>query len=252
MTGSRVRVDLVDRVAVLTLDDPDRRNALDLDLVDEITAAVDGLEAGGDCGAIVVTGAPPAFCAGADLSHLGATADEGLRRIYRGFMRIAESPLPTIAAVNGAAVGAGANMALCCDVIVCGTSARIDTRFLQLGLHPGGGHTWMMRRLVGPQTTKALVLLGDVVDGAEAERLGLAYRCVPDDALLDTARGLAARAAAANPELVRRIKANIDAMADVTTHADALERELVDQLWSLEQPEFKERLAALQAKISGR
>ncbi|MEZ5206219.1 MAG: enoyl-CoA hydratase [Acidimicrobiales bacterium] len=251
MTASRVRVDLADRVGVLTLDDPDRRNALDLALVAEIEAAIDDLEAG-DCGAIVVTGAPPAFCAGADLSHLGSTADEGLRQIYRGFVRLAESPLPTIAAVNGAAVGAGVNMALCCDVIVAGASARIDTRFLQLGLHPGGGHTWMMRRLVGPQTTKALVLLGDVIDGAEAERLGVAYRCVPDDDLLATARGLAAKAAAANPELVRRIKATIDDVADIDAHPDALERELVDQLWSITQPEFAERLAALQAKISGR
>ena len=252
MADRRVRVEVVDRVAVLTLDDPERRNALDLDLVAEIEAAMDELERGGACGAVVVTGAPPAFCAGADLSHLGDTADEGLRRIYRGFVRVAESPLPTIAAVNGAAVGAGVNMALCCDVILCGASARIDTRFLQLGLHPGGGHTWMLRRLVGSQTTKALALLGDVIDGAEAERLGFAYRCVADDELLDAARSLAARAAGANPELVQRISATIDAMADVRTHDDALERELVDQLWSLEQPEFRERLAALKAKISKR
>ena len=80
----------------------------------------------------------------------------------------------------------------------------------------------------------------------------MAYRCVPDDDLLATARGLAAKAAAANPELVRRIKATIDDVADIDAHPDALERELVDQLWSITQPEFAERLAALQAKISGR
>src|SRR6266508_4188727 len=111
-------------VATVTLDAPDRRNALSLGLVDEIVVAFDQLEADPSVGAAVVTGAPPAFCAGADLSHLGASQREGLVRIYEGFLRIGRSPLPTIAAVNGAAVGAGVNLALVCDVIVAGASAR--------------------------------------------------------------------------------------------------------------------------------
>src|SRR5215218_8504484 len=190
-----LRTETVDRVAVVTLDAPARRNALTLDLVDEIVATLDAIEGDPDIGAIVVTGASPAFCAGADLSHLGASKRQGLRRIYEGFLRIGRSPLPTIAAVNGAAVGAGVNLALVCDVVLTGASARIDTRFLQLGLHPGGGHTWMLRRRVGPQAAAAMVMFGEVLDGAEAARVGLAWRQVPDDELLAVAKELAGRAA---------------------------------------------------------
>ena len=89
------------------------------------------------------SGEPPAFCAGADLSHLGSSQREGLLNIYEGFLRFGRCPLPTIAAVNGAAVGAGMNLALVCDDRIAAERARFDTRFLQLGLHPGGGHTWM-------------------------------------------------------------------------------------------------------------
>jgi enoyl-CoA hydratase len=249
---SRILVDVADRVATVTVDDPDRRNALDLDLVAEVEAAFDRLEADDGVGAVVVTGTPPAFCAGADLSHLGSSRREGLLRIYEGFLRVARSPLPTIAAVNGAAVGAGMNLALCCDLRLAGRAARFDTRFLQLGIHPGGGHTWMMRRIAGPETAVATVLFGEVLDGDAAERAGLVWRSVDDDALVPTARELAGRAAAAPPELVRRLKANLHAMATVATHDEAVERELVDQLWSIDQPEFAERLAALQRRIAGR
>jgi enoyl-CoA hydratase len=221
-------------------------------MCDEITAALDDLEARDDVGALIVTGAAPAFCAGADLSHLGSSQDDGLRRIYEGFLRIGRSQLPTIAAVNGAAVGAGMNLALVCDVRLAGRSARFDTRFLQLGIHPGGGHTWMFRRIAGPQATAAAVLFGEVLDGAEAERAGLVWRCVDDDALLAEATTLAARAAAAPPELVRRAKATIADMASIATHDAAVDRELVDQLWSINEPAFAERLAALRAKITHR
>jgi enoyl-CoA hydratase len=241
---------VVDRVATLTLDAPDRRNALDMALVGEIVTSLDDLERRDDVGAVIVTGRPPAFCAGADLTQLGASRRDGLRRIYEGFLRIARSPLPTIAAVNGAAVGAGMNVALACDVRIAGRSARFDTRFLALGIHPGGGHTWMLRRIGGPQVAAATVLFGEVLDGAEAERAGLAWRCVDDGALLDVAGELATRAAAAPPELVRRTKATLADVATIATHDEAVERELDVQLWSMDQPEFAERLAALQRKIS--
>jgi enoyl-CoA hydratase len=244
-----VNVDVNDGVAVLTLNDPDRRNALNLPMVDEIVEAMDNIEADTGVGAVVVTGAPPAFCAGADLSHLGGSQRDGLRSVYEGFMRIARSTLPTIAAVNGAAVGAGMNLALAADVRLAARRARFDTRFLQLGLHPGGGHTWMFRRIAGPQAVSATVLFGEVLDGAESERIGLVWRCVDDDELLATARELAGRAAAAPRELVIRTKATIAAMATIDDHEAALERELEPQLWSVAQPEFRERLAAMQAKI---
>ena len=86
---------------------------------------------------------------------------------------------PTLAAVNGAAVGAGMNLALGCDVRIVADRAKLDTRFLQLGIHPGGGHTWMLRRIAGPQAAMAAVMFGQVLDGAEAERIGLAYKSVP-------------------------------------------------------------------------
>lgn len=247
---STIRSEIDDRVAVVTLDAPDRRNALDLAMCEEIVATFDDIEAGGQAGAIVVTGAPPAFCAGASLSHLGSSQRDGLRRVYEGFLRVARSPLPTIAAVNGAAVGAGMNLALACDVRLAARSAKFDTRFLQLGIHPGGGHTWMLRRAVGPQAASAMVLFGEVVDGAEAERIGLAWRCVDDDQLVPAARNMAARAATVPSELACRAKATLADMATINVHADAVERELAPQLWSINQPEFLERLAALQARIA--
>ena len=254
MSDPTIRSEIVDGVGVVTLAAPARRNAFDLAMCDEVIAAVDALEADGSVGALVVTGEGSAFCAGADLSHLGGAHGgshrEGLLAVYEGFLRFARSPLPTIAAVNGAAVGAGMNLALACDVRLAGESARFDTRFLQLGIHPGGGHTWMMRNIVGPQATAATVLFGEVLSGAEAERAGLAWRCVPDDELLPLALELASRAAAAPRELVERVKATIGDMGRITDHAEAVERELGDQVWSVGQPAFAEKLAALQAKIS--
>ena len=138
---------------------------------------------------------PPAFCAGANLGNLAEAGETSLGAIYEGFLRIARSPLPTLAAVNGAAVGAGMNLALGCDVRLAARRAKFDTRFLQIGLHPGGGHTWMLRRIAGPQTAMAAVVFGEVLDGAEAERVGLVHRCVDDDQLLDAAQAMAARAA---------------------------------------------------------
>ena len=245
-----VRTDVVDGVMTLTLDDPDRRNALSLDMVDAIGAAFDSAEGDESVAAVVVTGAPPAFCAGADLSQLGASKKDGLRSIYEGFLRVSRSPLPTLAAVNGAAVGAGVNMALSCDVRLAAASARFDTRFLQLGLHPGGGYTWMLRRIAGLQTTMAAGVFGEILDGTEAERVGLVWRAVADDELAASAQAMAARAAEAPRDLLLRVKATIGDMAEIHDHAAAVERELGDQVWSLEQPAFAERLAAIQARIA--
>ena len=236
-------------VATLTLNNPGERNTLTAAMVEEITAAMDDIEGDETIGAIVVTGAPPAFCAGANLGNLAEAGETRLGSIYEGFLRIARSPLPTLAAVNGAAVGAGMNLALGCDVRLAARRAKFDTRFLQIGLHPGGGHTWMFRRIAGPQTTMAAVLFGEVMDGVEAERVGLVHRCVDDDQLLSAAQEMAARAAGAPRELAIETKKTIKAMADVDTHPDAVKRELDPQLWSTRQPWFAERLAALQAKI---
>ena len=237
---------------MVTLDQPERRNALSGEMVTEIVAAFEEFESGDDVGAVVITGAPPAFCAGADLSKLGGSGEEGLRSVYEGFLRVGRSPLPTIAAVNGAAVGAGMNLALVCDVRLAGRSARFDTRFLQLGLHPGGGHTWMLHRIGGPQMAAAMVLIGDILDGEAAERHGLAWRCVADDELLDAAIASASRAADAPAELSRRAKATLQRMSVVGAHDEAVNVEIEAQLWSMEQPFFAERMAAMRDRIRNR
>jgi enoyl-CoA hydratase len=249
---SLLLVAVADGVATLTLNNPGERNTLTHPMVEEIITAMDQIEADPSIGAVVVTGAAPSFCAGANLGNLGTADGASLKTIYEGFLRVARSPLPTIAAVNGAAVGAGMNMALGCDVRIAGTSAKFDTRFLQLGIHPGGGHTWMLRRIVGPQAAAAAVLFGEVMSGAEAARVGLAHRCVDDGELLAAAQAMAARAASAPRDLVIETKRTLHAMAEVVTHPEAVERELTPQLWSTRQPWFQERLAALQSKISSK
>lgn len=248
----RVERDAGTRVAVVTIDDAERRNALTLAMVEEIVAAFDELEARDDVGGIVVTGAPPAFCAGADLSHLGSAAETDLRRIYEGFLRVARCALPTVAAVNGAAVGAGMNLALACDLRVASPRAKFDTRFLQLGLHPGGGHTWLLERLVGPQTAAAMVLFGEIAGGERAAEVGLAWSCVPEDDLLEESKTLAARAAASPPELVKRTKHTLKGMPAVAAHSEAVDVELAVQVWSVGQPAFAERLAEMRRRISDR
>ncbi|HVX16864.1 MAG TPA: enoyl-CoA hydratase [Acidimicrobiales bacterium] len=251
-----VETEIHGHVAVVTLHDPDRRNALTRPMVTEIVDTFDRIEADESLGAVVVTGAPPAFCAGADLGDLGSTnADPeagraGLLGIYEGFLRVGRCKLPTIAAVNGAAVGAGTNLALVCDVRLAAERAKFDTRFLQIGIHPGGGHTWMFRREAGPQTAAAAILFGEVLSGADAERVGLVWRCLPDDELLPAAIEMAGRAASAPRGVLTRTKATLADVPAIATHPEAVERELAPQVWSTQQPEFAERIAALKAKVS--
>lgn len=247
---SPVTLSVESGVALLTLNRPDERNTLTADMVAAIVSAMDKVEADRSVGAVVVTGAAPAFCAGANLGNLAEATAESLGAIYEGFLRIARSPLPTIAAVNGAAVGAGMNMALACDVRLAAERAKFDTRFLQIGIHPGGGHTWMMRRILGKQATFATVVFGEVVDGREAERIGLVWKCVADDQLMPEAMKLAMRAAETPRDLLESVKKTIKDMADVRTHPDAVKRELDPQVWSTRQPWFAERIAALQKKIT--
>lgn len=246
---SLVLVSRDDGVATITLNDPDQRNALSLAMNTQLLAAMDEIEADDSVGAIVITGAPPAFSAGANLDDLaGATDAAALRVIYAGFLRVAHSPLPTIAAVNGAAVGAGMNFALAGDVILAAESARFDTRFLHIGIHPGGGHTWRLQQITDRQTAMAMVLFGDVVDGAEAERVGLAWRCLPDAELLDASQEMGARAASFPRDLVANTKRTILAGAGVTDSEEAVDLEVGPQADSMG-PEFLERVRALQERI---
>lgn len=252
MADTEVRLDNRDGVAVITLDAPARRNALTLPMAARLAELVAACEADETVGAVVITGAPPAFCAGADLTALGEAREQGLRDIYQGFLAVASCSLPTVAAVGGAAVGAGLNLALACDVRIVGPKARFDARFLQLGIHPGGGMTWMLQRLAGPQTAAAMTLLGQIPDAEEAVRLGIALRAVDGDqaALEEAAVALAAPAAAAPRELVLSTKRSMRATAGSVGHAEAIEIELTAQLASMETPRFAELLAAMKARIT--
>ena len=224
-----------DGYVVVTLNDPDRRNLLSPEMIDGLYGAVEAAEADPEVNAIVVTGNGRAFCAGADVSKLGDQDQAGLLHIYGAFMRLARSSVLTIAAVNGAAVGAGVNLALAADIRLAGASSRFDTRFLSIGLHPGGGHTWMLERAVGPQAAAAMDLFGDRIGGERAAEIGLAWRCVGDDELLDGAVELAARAAAVPRELSRKIKATLRETPWMTGYDDAVATELDRQRWSFEQ-----------------
>ena len=249
MLMSLIILERSEGVATLTLNNPAERNTMTAEMVGDIKQAMDEIEADKTVGAIIVTGAAPAFCAGANLGNLAEADGESLSRIYEGFLRIARTPLPTIAAVNGAAVGAGMNLALCCDVRIAAHRAKFDTRFLQIGLHPGGGHTWMFQNIAGPQATMAAVVFGEILDGQEAQRVGLAYKCVPDEELISASRLMAVRAASAPRELAIITKRTIQEMANIATHSEAIAKELDPQVWTTRQPWFAERLAALQSRM---
>ena len=244
-----VKVQMRDRVAVVTLDDPRRRNAISLAMSETLQATFGSLESSPDVSAVVITGTPPAFSAGADLKDLEQVSRERVQRIYEGFLCVARFPLLTIAAVNGPAVGAGLNLAMACDVRVAGRSARFESRFIDLAAHPGGGHTWMLRRIVGPQGAVAIALCGEVLDGAAAVAQGLAWTCVDDGSVVDEAMRLARGASAAPRALVAHLKATLRSMESVTDHGEAVERELDPQIWSVEQEAFRERLSALKRRI---
>jgi enoyl-CoA hydratase len=239
-TGGTVEIERRDAVAIVRLVDRERRNALSLPVVAGIVAAFDELERDDSIGAAVVTGEPPAFCSGADTTSLGrlANTDDATERgsivtVYDAFLRVLRSPLPTIAAVNGPAVGAGFNLALACDLRLVGPTARFDSRFLRIGLHPGGGHLWMLERAVGPQAAAACVLFGERIDAARALEIGLAWSSHPDDELLDAAVALGARAATVAKPLSGRTKASLRAAPWQPDFETALATELEAQTWSL-------------------
>ena len=178
-----------DGVRVITLNDPDKRNAMSPQLQADLGAAADAVAADPEARVLVVTGNGPGFSAGADLPAVfgGVHRDiteirAGLRAIYDSFLRVRRLEIPTIAAVNGAAVGAGVNLAMSCDVRIAGPKARFGVTFTKLGLHPGGGCTYFLTQALGRQRTLALILDGGVLDADEALRLGLVLE-VADDPL---------------------------------------------------------------------
>ncbi|MGH3937908.1 MAG: enoyl-CoA hydratase [Pseudonocardiaceae bacterium] len=255
-------------VAVVTVSDPARRNALTLELSDRLARAVADCDGDESVRAIVITGAPPAFCAGGDLGAIAAAGEAGsatdMYRIYQGFLAVANASVPTIAAVNGPAVGAGLNLALACDLRLVGPGALFDARFLQLGIHPGGGMTWLAQRAVGPQVAAAMTLFGETLNAVEAVRTGLAYRLIDlgdggkdprspaaHEAVVTAAVDLARRTAAASRDLVLATKATLRTTARMATHADAVAHETGPQLASLRSDAFT-RAVISQELRSGR
>jgi enoyl-CoA hydratase len=239
---AEVELEIDEGVALVTLNAPARRNALTAEMAAQLIHCAETIDADPSIGAAIVTGAEGQFCAGgerATLARVGEDPAEASRYadlgvVYEAFMRFGRCKVPTIAAVNGAAVGAGVNLLLATDLRIVGESARIIAGFLSIGLHPGGGHYVLMGRVAGREAAAAAGLFGETISGPQAEALGLAWRCVPDDQVLDTARELALRAAA-DPELSRL---SVESMRlelgppGVSWEA-AMQAERAKQMWSL-------------------
>ena len=230
-------------VATITLDSPERRNALDEELAAQLRQAVRDVAADPGARCVVVTGAGRAFCSGADLGEFRRQESGGvlprremLGAYYRTFLDVRDLAVPTIAAVNGPAIGAGLNLALVCDLRIAAASARFGATFVRLGIHPGGGATYMLARLLGPARAAEMLLSGELVDGARALEMGLVNRLVDDADLVATAAGLAATIAANAPRAVRATKralrlaldADMAAMLEVEGLAQAATQESAD------------------------
>ena len=249
-----LRAQRVGAVQVLTLDDPKRRNILSRNMCLALSAAVKAAEEDAEVKAVVIAASPPAFCAGADLEDLKAAAagdTVNVEAVYQSFMDVANCRLPMIAAVGGAAVGAGFNLALACDIRIASDDALFDTRFLKIGLHPGGGHGWMLLRAIGWAEATRLLLLARQVHAEEAVAIGLAQRRVAPDALLDAAIALAGATDALPRELVLATKDSMRRAAR-WSHEESLAHETAEQARSLGGAPFKELVARLQGEIAGR
>lgn len=224
---SLVLLDSVGPVRLLTLNAPERRNALDWPLLDELAEAVRAIAADGDARALVVTGAGKGFCAGANLANLFGDLDrptdqmrDHLMSVYASFLGLRDLTIPTIAAVNGAAIGAGMNVALACDVIVAGPHAGFGPTFAEIGLHPGGGCSWMLTERIGRGRATAALFEGDVIGADEALRIGLADRLADDAAThaLELAHLYAGREAVLMSDIKQSVR--IAATSDLATSLD--------------------------------
>jgi len=231
-----------DGIAVLTLNAPERRNALTVAMAEALTAACEEIDADGSLGAVVVRGAGGYFCAGGDRGTLAEAGrdpaeDEryrGMSAIYRSFARVGELAPPTVAAIRGGAVGAGLNLALATDLRVVAEDAKLLSGFIPIGLHPGGGHTALLGRLGSREAAAALTLFGERLTGAEAVERGLAWSAVSDGEVDGAALALAA-VPAEDPELARRTAASLRAVTGppALPWNAALELERASQMWSM-------------------
>ena len=186
--------DVADRIATITVNRPDKLNALNDALMDELRTAIADARRRRDVGAVLLTGAGRAFVAGADVAELAdQTAIEGKARSERGqrvFRRFETSPKPTLAAVNGFALGGGCELAMACHMRIASDAAKFGQPEVKLGIVPGYGGSQRLPRLVGKGRALQLLLTGELIDAAEAYRIGLVNRVVPAGELLTAARAL--------------------------------------------------------------
>jgi len=254
-TATSILSEIAAGVGTITLNRPDKMNALTVEMCGELADALSALSADATVRCIVLTGAGKAFCAGADIGLLkdlherqdqgmGARLVDGCREIYH-LMRAA--PQPVLCALNGVAAGGGANLALACDLRIAADSARIGQVFAKLGLHPDWGGTYFLPRLVGPAKALELFLSAELVDAARLLELGLVNRVVPAAELADAARAWAGQIASAPPQAVRRAKQAVY-RSESSSLDEMLTYELDAQLACFATQDFSEGLAAFLGK----
>jgi enoyl-CoA hydratase len=209
LAGGRIGLDKQDGVAIITIDSPDVKNALTPEMGLQLGAICDDVDDDVSIGAAIVAGAGGTFCSGADRRRWRVGVDQAedttykeLGAVYAAFVRVGALRVPTIAAVRGAAVGAGMNLMLATDLRLVAKNAVLMAGFLRIGLHPGGGFFTIASRTAGREATSALGLFSEEIDGREAERLGLAWRAL-DDAEVEPFAMELARRPARDPELAR-------------------------------------------------
>lgn len=239
-TTTRVELTVAEGAAWLTLDGPRTRNALDEDSAAALVAACERVDADPSIGVAVITGAHGTFCSGAVRGFLARLAAEpahiGYERlgaVYRAFDRIGRLAVPTIARIEGAAVGAGLNLALATDLRLAADDARLISGFAPVGIHPGGGHLHLLARAAGRQVAAALGMFARPLTGVEAKAAGLVWDAVPATEL-DQVVATACAPLQSDPELARAIKASLTlTTSPIDAWAAATEIERARQMWSL-------------------
>ncbi len=245
-------------IVTLALDRPETRNAMSAAMGEEVARAVDEVREDPEARVLIITGAGTAFSSGGDLGMLardaelskdaGASAVAGsLRAFYSRYLAIRSLSIPTIAAINGHAIGAGLCLALACDLRVAVEDAKMGMTFAKLGLHPGMGGTYFLPRVIGLARACELFFTGRLIDAAEADRLGLLNRVVARDEFTATVRALAADIAAGAPLAVQMVKKSVYRGIDHSLD-DMLDFEAFHQAITLCTADAREGIAAVMEK----
>jgi enoyl-CoA hydratase len=228
-----IRVDVSESIATLTIDRPAVKNALNLETVNEVRAALAALAANQDAGVLIITGGgETAFVSGADINDIRARGrDEGLAAINSSlFAEIERFPRPTIAAINGYALGGGCELALACDIRIASDTAKFGQPELGLGIIPGAGGTQRLPRLIGMGRAKYLILTGEIVDAKQALEIGLVSAVTPPGQLQIRARELAKKILRQGPLAARLAKVALNASARVDMDSGLLIETLAQAL----------------------